>query len=212
MELGTPQSAIVSAIVLNALIISLLVPLALRGVRYRPLGPRLCCGATCSSPASGARSRARRTPEPAPPSTARILFPSVGAELSERALQAALRLARAERATVVPVFVVSIPLPLALDAPFGRTCVAAFSVFEAIEQRAARAGVPVDSRIARWRNVRHALRAALADVPAQRIVAAAANGKHDGFSVDDIAWLLRNAPHEVVVLRPDPEPLAAAAV
>jgi K+-transporting ATPase ATPase B chain len=38
MDLGTPQSAIISAIVFNALIIPLLVPLALRGVRYRPLG------------------------------------------------------------------------------------------------------------------------------------------------------------------------------
>ena len=38
MDLGTPQSAIISAIVFNALIIPLLVPLALRGVRYRPIG------------------------------------------------------------------------------------------------------------------------------------------------------------------------------
>ena len=38
MALGTPQSAIISAIVFNALIIPLLVPLALRGVRYRPVG------------------------------------------------------------------------------------------------------------------------------------------------------------------------------
>jgi K+-transporting ATPase ATPase B chain len=38
MELGTPQSAIISAIVFNAIIIPLLVPLALRGVHYRPLG------------------------------------------------------------------------------------------------------------------------------------------------------------------------------
>jgi len=38
MDLGTPRSAIVSAIVFNALIIPLLVPLALRGVRYRPVG------------------------------------------------------------------------------------------------------------------------------------------------------------------------------
>ncbi|MGF0115906.1 potassium-transporting ATPase subunit KdpB [Promicromonospora sp. Marseille-Q5078] len=36
MRLGSPQSAIVSAVVFNALIILLLVPLALRGVRYRP--------------------------------------------------------------------------------------------------------------------------------------------------------------------------------
>jgi K+-transporting ATPase ATPase B chain len=38
MHLGTPESAIISAIVFNALIIPLLIPLALRGVRYRPSG------------------------------------------------------------------------------------------------------------------------------------------------------------------------------
>src|SRR6266540_766819 len=38
MKLGTPSSAIISAIVFNALIIPLLVPLALRGVNYRPVG------------------------------------------------------------------------------------------------------------------------------------------------------------------------------
>ena len=37
MHLGSPQSAILSAIIFNALIIILLVPLALRGVRYRPV-------------------------------------------------------------------------------------------------------------------------------------------------------------------------------
>jgi len=38
MSLGTPLSAILSAVVFNALVIPLLVPLALRGVRYRPIG------------------------------------------------------------------------------------------------------------------------------------------------------------------------------
>jgi potassium-transporting ATPase ATP-binding subunit len=38
MHLGTPASAIISAIVFNALVIPMLVPLALRGVRYRPAG------------------------------------------------------------------------------------------------------------------------------------------------------------------------------
>src|SRR6202044_2694041 len=38
MDLKTPQSAILSAVIFNALIIIELVPLALRGVRYRPLG------------------------------------------------------------------------------------------------------------------------------------------------------------------------------
>jgi K+-transporting ATPase ATPase B chain len=38
MNLGTPRSAIISAIVFNALVIPALVPLALRGVRYRAIG------------------------------------------------------------------------------------------------------------------------------------------------------------------------------
>ena len=38
MNLSTPQSAILSAIIFNALIIVALIPLALKGVRYRPIG------------------------------------------------------------------------------------------------------------------------------------------------------------------------------
>jgi potassium-transporting ATPase ATP-binding subunit len=38
MRLATPQSAILSAIIFNALIIIALIPLALKGVRYRPIG------------------------------------------------------------------------------------------------------------------------------------------------------------------------------
>jgi K+-transporting ATPase ATPase B chain len=38
MGLATPSSAILSAVIFNALIIILLIPLALRGVKYRPLG------------------------------------------------------------------------------------------------------------------------------------------------------------------------------
>ena len=38
MRLATPQSAILSAVIFNALIIIVLIPLALRGVRYRPIG------------------------------------------------------------------------------------------------------------------------------------------------------------------------------
>jgi potassium-transporting ATPase ATP-binding subunit len=38
MNLSTPQSAILSAIIFNALIIVALIPLALKGMRYRPIG------------------------------------------------------------------------------------------------------------------------------------------------------------------------------
>jgi K+-transporting ATPase ATPase B chain len=38
MRLATPESAILSAVIFNALIIVALIPLALRGVRYRAVG------------------------------------------------------------------------------------------------------------------------------------------------------------------------------
>jgi K+-transporting ATPase ATPase B chain len=38
MHLATPQSAVLSAVIFNAIIIMMLVPLALRGVPYRPVG------------------------------------------------------------------------------------------------------------------------------------------------------------------------------
>ncbi len=41
MQLTTPNSAILSAVIFNALIIVLLIPLAIKGVRYRPLGAGL---------------------------------------------------------------------------------------------------------------------------------------------------------------------------
>jgi K+-transporting ATPase ATPase B chain len=38
MHLATPESAILSAVIFNALILVALIPLALRGVKYRPVG------------------------------------------------------------------------------------------------------------------------------------------------------------------------------
>jgi len=38
MRLASPQSAILSAVIFNALVIVFLIPLALRGIAYRPIG------------------------------------------------------------------------------------------------------------------------------------------------------------------------------
>ncbi len=38
MNLHSPESAILSAVIFNAIIIPLLIPLALRGVAYKPIG------------------------------------------------------------------------------------------------------------------------------------------------------------------------------
>ena len=38
MHLATPESAILSSLIFNAIIIPLLIPVAIRGVKYRPMG------------------------------------------------------------------------------------------------------------------------------------------------------------------------------
>ncbi len=38
MHLGTPHSAVISAIIFNAIVIPMLIPISLRGVSYRPIG------------------------------------------------------------------------------------------------------------------------------------------------------------------------------
>lgn len=146
--------------------------------------------------------RVRRTAPVQATSSRRVLFPFVAGALSNRALDAALRLARSEGATLVPVFLAQVSLDLPLDTALPRQCSLAMPLLETIEQRATEAGVPVDSRIERGRNRRHALRQAIAEERFDRIVIAAASDGSPGFDADDVAWLLDNAPGEIVVLRP----------
>jgi hypothetical protein len=148
----------------------------------------------------------RRPAAPAPePGSRRILFPFVGSALSQRALDASLRLARAEGATLMPVFLARVPLTLPLDAPLPRQAAICLRLQEAIEQRAAAFGVPVDARVERGRSYRHALRRTIATERFERIVMAAASDGGPGFGPDDVAWLLATAPGEIVVLRPGAE-------
>jgi nucleotide-binding universal stress UspA family protein len=147
-----------------------------------------------------------RRPAPVRATSARrILFPFVAGALSQRALDAALRLAAAERATLVPVFLARVSLDLPLESPLPRQCSMAMPLLEAVEQRATEAGIPVDARIVRGRNRRHALRQAIAEENFDRIVIAASEHGNHGFDPDDVAWLLDNAPGEIVVLRASDE-------
>lgn len=147
-------------------------------------------------------SRTRRATSPTATSSRRIMFPFVAEDLSERALNAALRLAAAEGATLVPVFLARVSLDLPLDTPLPRQCSLGVPLLDVIEQRATRAGVPVDSRIERGRDPRHGLRRAIAQERFDRIVIAAASHGSRGFNADDVAWLLEHAQGEIVVLRP----------
>ncbi len=145
-----------------------------------------------------------------------ILLPFTGTTISRRALDAALRLASAEDATLVAAYLATVPLALPLDVPIQRECETAIPLLEAIEQRAGRAEIRVDSRIERGRSYRDALRRILAEERFDRVIVSATASEHESFSSDDLVWLLKRAPAEVLILRPAPDdqrtiaPVAAA--
>jgi nucleotide-binding universal stress UspA family protein len=135
----------------------------------------------------------------------RILLPFTGQAISRRALDAALRLARAENATLMPAYLALVPMHLPLDAPLPKQASKCLPLLEAIEQRAAVQGVPVDARIERGRSYKHALVRLLDHEHVDRVVVSATALPHSGFSGEDLVWLLEQAPAEVLILRPAPE-------
>ena len=134
--------------------------------------------------------------------SARILFPFLGSVVSASSLEAILRLARAQDATLIPAYIAVVPPALSLEAPLGGECEGALALLELIEQRATRAGVPVDSRIQRARSPRHALELLGAEERFDSTVLPARTSSSDGFGPADVAWALESVPGEVLVLRP----------
>jgi nucleotide-binding universal stress UspA family protein len=148
-----------------------------------------------------ARRRLRGRRSERPQRIHQILLPFTGTAISRRAVDAALRLARAEDATLMPAYLAAVSKRLPLDCPIPAEAELAMPLLEAIEQRAAAQGVAVDARIERGRSYRHALERLLAQERFDRVVVpAGANG--DGLSGEDLIWLLRNVPAEVLILRP----------
>ncbi len=152
-----------------------------------------------------ARSRLHRSAGPGAETVHRILLPFTGTEISRRALDAALRLARAEDATLMPAYLAAVPLQLPLTCSLPREAGRAMSMLEAIEQRASAQHVPVDARIERGRSYRHALERLLEEESFDRVVVPAHANGGEGLSGDDLVWLLRKAPAEVLILRPAPD-------
>jgi hypothetical protein len=142
------------------------------------------------------------------PGVRRILVPFTGGTLDPSVLDAAIRIARAEDATLVPAYILVVPLRYAEDSPLHEDVGVAMPLLEAVERAAIRAGVAVDARIEKGRSLTHAMRLLWAVETFDRIIAPAAGNGHAGFGVDDLAWLLTNAPAETLVLKPH-EPVAA---
>jgi nucleotide-binding universal stress UspA family protein len=148
------------------------------------------------------REQFRRNPKLPTAAPARVIFPFTGSALSERALDAALRLARIDGATLVPVFLAQVPMHLPLDAALPRQCDGALPLLEAVEQRAARAGVAVDSRIERGRSFRHAIRGLVEHESFDTFVVTAGNATTPGLLPEEVSWVLEHVPGEIIVIRP----------
>jgi nucleotide-binding universal stress UspA family protein len=147
------------------------------------------------------RLPARHRPRP----VRRILLPFTGQTISRRALEAAVRLARAENAVIMPAFLARVPMNLPLDAPLPAQCAYGMPLAEAIEQRVGSQGIPVESRISRGRSYRDALRHLLDHESFDRVIVSATNNAQTGLSPEDLEWLLERVPAEVLILRPAPD-------
>ncbi|HEY0390879.1 MAG TPA: universal stress protein [Solirubrobacterales bacterium] len=152
-----------------------------------------------------ASSRWRGKRSERPQAVRQILLPFTGTEISRRAVDAALRLARAEEATLMPAYLAAVPKQLPLECAIPKEAAKAMAMLEAIEQRATGQGVPVDARIERGRSYRHALRRLLEEEQFDRVVVPATSAGGTGLSGEDMVWLLQRAPAEVLILRPGPE-------
>ena len=134
----------------------------------------------------------------------RILVPFTGGELDPTVLAAAIRIARAEDAKLVPAYLILVPLEYTPDAAMQRQVALAMPLLEAIEHAALRSGVPVDARIESGRTPIHALQRLWNAERFDRIVVPAPVGRNPGFTPKDLAWMLTHAPSETLILRPDP--------
>jgi nucleotide-binding universal stress UspA family protein len=138
----------------------------------------------------------------------RLLVPFTGRQLDPEVLDAALRIAKAEGAVLVPAYLLVVPLEFGLDAPVQRDELErAMPILEAVELAARRAGIPVDARIERGRTPVDTLRRLWTTERFDRVVVPAPAPGHPGFSTEDLAWMLERAPTEMLILRPTPEPL-----
>jgi nucleotide-binding universal stress UspA family protein len=151
-----------------------------------------------------ARSRRRARRPGAAEEVHRILLPFTGTEISRRAVDAALRLARAEDAALMPAYLAEVPMRLPLDCSIPNEAGTAMAMLEAIEQRAAAQDVPVDARVERGRSYRHALARLLQAESFDRVVVPVGPSGGEGLAGEDLIWLLERAPAEVLILRPAP--------
>jgi hypothetical protein len=147
----------------------------------------------------------RRVARDRPRPVRSILLPFTGQAISRRSFEAAVRLAKAEGAVVMPAFLATVPMNLPLDSALPIQCTRGMPLLEAIEQRFAAQGIAVDSRVARGRSARDALRRLLEREHFDRVIVSADEDPRSGLGYEDLRWLLEKIPAEVMIMRPAPE-------
>jgi nucleotide-binding universal stress UspA family protein len=134
----------------------------------------------------------------------RVLVPFTRGGLERTVLDAAIRIARAEDATLVAAYLILVPLEFTLDAPMSQEVEVAMPLLEAVERASLRAKVPVDARVETGRTPIHALERLWAAERFDRIVVPAPAGRGPGFTPKDLLWILTHTPSETLILRPEP--------
>jgi hypothetical protein len=134
----------------------------------------------------------------------RVLVPFTGGSLDETVLAAAIRIAHADGATLVPAYLILVPMQRNLDVPSGSDVSKALPFLEAVEHAASRAGVPVDARVETGRSPIHTLRRLWGAERFDLILVPAPAVRGQGFTPKELLWMLANAPAETLILRPEP--------
>ena len=115
-------------------------------------------------------------------------------------LDAAIRIARAEDAVLVPAYLLVVPLAVRRGvAAAGAGRASRCRCSRRSSSRRLRAGVPVDARIEKGRTLTHALQRLWDVEHFDRIVAPAPTNGTAASAEKQLAWLLTNAPAETLI-------------
>ena len=120
----------------------------------------------------------RRPSRDRPRPVRRILLPFTGQAISRRSFEAAVRLAKAENATVMPAFLARVPMNLPLESALPVQCAERHAAARGDRAATSAQGIPVDSRVGRGRSARDALRKLLEQEQFDRIIVSADEDPH----------------------------------
>lgn len=133
----------------------------------------------------------------------RIIVPTTGTTYSEKAVELACRLGRAQKAEIIVAYVIEVPFTLSLNASMGKTEVIAKEVVDRARDIVKHHNMPVIARIERARKVGEGLIRLAREMEADLIVIGIKplRGITEKIMGRTSETLLRHAPCEVIIDR-----------